>query len=86
MKQYCRYCVYLCVNNVPYCNAKEEIRSRSSCKRPNNCKDFAFADCEPEYQDAFGETNGYKPRGERHKKSIDGQMNLILESEERNEI
>ena len=82
MKQYCRYCVYLCVNNVPYCSAKEEVRNASSCKRPNNCKDFVFADCEPEYQDAFGETNGYKPRGEYHKKSIDGQMSLMLESEE----
>ncbi len=77
MKQYCKYCVYLCVNNVPYLEAKEEIISASSCKRPNNCKDFVFADCEPEYQDAFGETNGYKPRGEKHKKSIDGQMSFL---------
>lgn len=62
MKQYCRYCVYLCVNNVPYCSAKKEFKSESSCKRPNQCKDFIFADVEPEYQDAFGETAGYKPR------------------------
>ena len=82
MKQYCRYCVYLYVNNVPYCQVKEKFRSVSSCKRPNNCKDFEFADCEPEFQDAFGETNGYKPRGEKHKKSIDGQMSLVFESED----
>lgn len=62
MKQYCRYCVYLCVNNMPYCSALKKFRSESSCKRPNQCKDFIFADVEPEYQDAFGETAGYKPK------------------------
>lgn len=62
MKQYCRYCIYLCVNNVPYCDIKKEVRSKSSCKRPNKCKDFILCKAEPEYQDAFGETNGYKPR------------------------
>lgn len=78
MNQYCRYCVYLCVNNVPYCIKKEEIRSKGSCKRPNKCKEFHFADVEPEYQDAFGETNGYKPRSPRRKISdqIDGQMEM----------
>ena len=68
MKQYCRYCVNLCVNNVPYCDAKKEFRSVSSCKHPNNCKDFILCTAEPEYQDAFGETNGYRPR-ERKKKA-----------------
>lgn len=62
MKQYCRYCIYLCVNNVPYCNAKEQVKSRESCCRPNRCKDFILCEAEPEYQDAFGETNGYHPR------------------------
>ena len=78
MKQYCRYCVELCVNNVPYCKAKKKVLSRSYCKRTNNCKEFRFADVEPEYQDAFGETNGYKPRKPRHKQQIDGQMTLEL--------
>lgn len=82
MRQYCRYCVYLYVNNVPYCDIREEVRSISSCKHPNHCKDFAFADVEPEYQDAFGETNGYKPR-ERKQRQYDGQMNLFEESEEK---
>lgn len=78
MKQYCRYCVNLCVNNVPYCTAKKKIRSESSCKRPNKCKDFIFADVEPEYQDAFGETNGYKPRYTRYRcKSMEGQLSFI---------
>lgn len=67
MKQYCRYCVNLCVNNVPYCDAKKEFRSISSCKHPNNCKDFILCESEPEYQDAFGETNGYRPRNPKKK-------------------
>lgn len=79
MKQYCRYCVYLCVNNAPYCMKKEEFRSESSCKHTNNCKDFKLADCEPEYQDAFFETNGYRPRGSRYKQQIDGQMSFDFE-------
>ena len=68
MKQYCRYCVNLCVNNFPYCSVKEKGLSESYCKRTNTCKDFVFADVEPEYQDAFGETNGYHPR--RPKKTV----------------
>ena len=40
----------------------KQCLSKSYCKRANNCKAFEFADVEPEYQDAFGETNGYKPR------------------------
>lgn len=78
MKQYCRYCVWLCVNNVPYCDAKKQVRSKSSCMYPNNCKDFRFADVEPEYQDAFGETNGYRPREHKphHKQQMGGQINL----------
>ena len=43
MKQYCRYCVELCVNNVPYCQAHEKCLSGSYCKHPNNCKDFVTA-------------------------------------------
>lgn len=76
MKQYCRYCVHLCVNNVPYCDKHNETRSRSSCTHPNNCKDFEFADCEPEFQDAFGETNGYKPRRPRKSQKIEGQISM----------
>ena len=63
MKQYCRYCVNLCVNNFPYCKIKEKALSKAYCKRTNNCKEYQFADCEEEYQDAFGENvKGYKPR------------------------
>ena len=78
MKQYCRYCVWLCVNNAPYCSKHEKFMSESYCKHTNNCKDFVFADCEPEYQDAFGETNGYYPRQPRKPqiKQIDNQIKL----------
>lgn len=76
MKQYCRYCIHLCVNNVPYCDKYSETKSRSSCTHPNNCKDFEFADCEPEFQDAFGETNGYKPRRPRKSQQIEGQISM----------
>ena len=44
----------------------------------NKCKDFHFADVEPEYQDAFGITNGYRPRKPRHSQQIAGQMELDL--------
>lgn len=70
-KQYCRYCVNLCVNNVPYCDKHKEVMSETYCKRPNNCKDFVFADVEPEYQDAFGETRGYRPRIPKEKTELE---------------
>lgn len=89
MKQYCRYCVYLCVNNVPYCDAHKEFRSKSSCIHTNKCKDFIFANVEPEYQDAFGETNGYHPRSPR-KTQYDGQMSFFMadtsDYERKNEV
>ena len=81
MKQYCRYCVYLCVNNVPYCMEHKECLSESYCKHQNTCKDFVFADVEPEYQDAFGETNGYKPRA-KHTSETDCQQMSFLNMEE----
>lgn len=73
MKQYCRYCINLVVNNVPYCSEKKKVKGADSCKRPNKCKNFVFANVEPKYQDAFGETKGYK---ERKPKEVvdDGQM------------
>ena len=76
IKQYCRYCTHLFVNNFPYCDAKEKQLSESFCKKPNNCKVFDLATCEPEYQDAFMENiRGYKPR-EPKKKQCDGQIRL----------
>lgn len=78
MKQYCRYCINLIVNNVPYCKSREKVLSEGYCKRPNNCTDFVFANVESEYQDAFGETNGYKPRQPRQKQ-IEGQLSFFSE-------
>ena len=78
MKQYCRYCIELCVINVPYCKVREKVLNEGYCKRPNNCKDFVFANVESEFQDAFGETNGYKPRQPRQKQ-IEGQLSLFSE-------
>ena len=78
-KQYCRYCIHLHVNNYPYCDIKEDVLAVSSCKKPNKCKDYAFADCDPEYQDAFMENvKGYKPREPRkpRKEQCDGQIRL----------
>ena len=78
MAQYCRYCVYLSVNNYPYCNKKDKRLSESSCKKPNDCKEYAFVDCEPEYQDAFMEhTKGYKPRKPKMKQECEGQLSLF---------
>lgn len=78
MKQYCRYCVNLCVNNVPYCMAHEKVMGEGQCKRENHCKEFEFADVEPEYQDAFGETNGYRPRSPKKPQQCDGQIKISL--------
>lgn len=87
MKKYCRYCIHLCVNNIPFCAAKQETRSVSSCKRANNCKEFIFAEVEPEYQDAFGETKGYKERiyNGRHK-NCEGQLSFDLLEEKNDEF
>ena len=54
--------------------------SESSCKKPNNCSDYDFADCEPEYQDAFMENvKGYKPREKKktETESMNGQISLF---------
>ena len=78
MKQYCRYCTHLHVYNFPYCDVKEKSLSISTCKTPNKCKDYCFADCEEEYQDAFMEnTKGYKPRKKLRKTEIEGQIDFF---------
>ncbi|MBQ0090257.1 MAG: hypothetical protein KBT27_13105 [Prevotellaceae bacterium] len=84
MKQYCRYCTHLHVNNFPYCDVKEKELKETTCKTSNNCKDFLFADCEPEYQDAFGETKGYYPKNKHHKNQCKGQCKgqLVLQLKE----
>ena len=57
----------------------------SSCKKPNNCSDYVFADSEPEYQDVFMEhVRGYKPREKREAKQnqCDGQISLFEKERE----
>ena len=71
MKKYCRYCVYLVVNNVPYCDEHKEVMSRSSCKHTNNCKDFALSE--------LGDVDTgkkYTPHTVSHSKKIEGQMDF----------
>ena len=79
MKQYCRYCIHLCWNNVIWCGAHEKVKSYSSCKRPNKCKEFQLAECEPEYQDAlFENVKGYKPKSKYKKKINDGEQETMF--------
>ena len=82
MKQYCRYCLHLHVNDFPYCSERNLALSVSSCKRQNKCTDFVFVDCEPEYQDALMENDkGYKPRTKKETQ-LKGQMSFAdLESD-----
>ena len=80
MKQYCRYCAYLCTGNgANWCSEHQECRSESSCKSVNKCKDFVFCNCEPQFQDAFGENDkGYQPREHKEPKMVqcEGQLSL----------
>lgn len=62
MKQYCRYCVHLHTPNGIWCDAKGKELSENTAKSVNNCKQFVF--CE---EDAFFETDGYKPRTSGHR-------------------
>lgn len=57
MNQQCRYCANLVTGNGIYCTHKEKEIKESTAKASNKCKDFDFCAI-----DAFGETDGYKPR------------------------
>lgn len=58
MKKYCRYCTNLVCGDVPYCQAKKQVRSEASCKIVVQCNDFELNPI-----DAFGENlRGYVPR------------------------
>ena len=72
MRQYCRYCGYLTVNNVPWCGKREEMISEAAAKSPNRCHDFAYNP-----MDAFQEhEKGYLPQ-KPGKGQCDGQMKLF---------
>ena len=75
MKQYCRYCVWLCINNCCYCDKHEKVIAESTARTTNKCKDFEF--CEV---DAFMETDGYKPRAPRRKTvPVDAGQQISIE-------
>lgn len=59
VKQYCRYCVYMCCGNGNYCSVHKKTFSDAYIKAVNNCSDFDF--CK---YDALG-GNVYKPRKEK---------------------
>lgn len=65
MKQYCRYCIHLVVDDVPFCGAKTKIMSENSAKSLNKCKDFEFVPI-----DAFNLNTEYKMRNKPQKKPL----------------
>lgn len=71
MKQYCKYCVWLCTSNGIYCDKREKYISENTAKKVNNCENFCFCSI-----DAFNPNNKYKPR-EKKSKQIDGQINFL---------
>ncbi|MFQ6793764.1 MAG: hypothetical protein ACLRT4_18210 [Thomasclavelia sp.] len=63
MTQYCRYCAYMCVGDVNFCEKKRITKTDKQCKNANKCKDF-----ESNPIDALQENiNGYKPRNRKQK-------------------
>lgn len=83
MKQYCRYCIHLHAGNGIWCDEKEKEITESTAKSLNTCSSFEFCP-----MDAFGETNGYRPRirhksPERSDKDL-FSLNMIEEGESEN--
>lgn len=40
MKQYCRYCTWLCIGNGIWCNQRSKELSESYTKHQNKCTDY----------------------------------------------
>lgn len=76
MKQYCRYCNNLVTGNGTYCTTKNKEMSDSTAKSVNHCKEFEFNEI-----DAFGETNGYKPKEPKTTENSSFEQIRIDESE-----
>ena len=70
MKQYCRYCAYLCVGDANYCELKKECFTDSKCKKLNYCKHFHFNKI-----DAFDLTKVYHER--KAAKRLKSDINLF---------
>lgn len=60
MKQYCRYCSYLCTGNGTWCEKKQKEIADSTAKTENHCKQFLFCEL-----DAYDITKKYKQREKR---------------------
>lgn len=71
MKQYCRYCCYLCTGNGIWCDELSKEISEASAKSQNRCHSFAYNPI-----DAFGLDKEYTPRKPK-KKQCDGQISLF---------
>lgn len=76
MKQYCRYCSWLCYGDAPYCEVKEEVKSESAIRHANKCHDFTLSelgDVETGKQ--------YRPMEKRTYRASDGQIRMNIEEE-----
>lgn len=72
MKQYCRYCAYLCTGNGTWCERKQKEISDNSAKTVNHCEQFLFCEL-----DAYDITKKYKEREKR--KEVVNQPSLFEE-------
>lgn len=71
MKQYCRWCAYLCTGNGIRCDELSKEISEAAAKSPNRCHSFAYVGI-----DAFGSDKEYRPQQPK-KKQCDGQLCLF---------
>ncbi len=71
MKQYCRWCAYLCTGNGIWCDELNKEISEAAAKSPNRCHSFAYVGI-----DAFGSDKEYRPQQPK-KKQCDGQLCLF---------
>lgn len=60
MKQYCRYCAYMCCGDSNYCEKRKKCYEDKAIKRTNKCKYFVLNPI-----DALGTGKDYKPRKEK---------------------
>lgn len=71
MKQYCRYCAYMCCGDANWCSVRHRTYTDGYIKKPNKCKDFELNPI-----DALGENpKVYKPR---KPKADDGEQITAL--------
>ena len=56
MKQYCRYCSWMIIGDVNWCDKHDKSLSDSTIKTINHCKDFLFTEI-----DAIDMNKKYKP-------------------------